>query len=67
MELKYDIMEKHAYASVKAVKNFRPYLVCAKVVAYVPNAVVKDIFSQSEVTGHRGRWINRIQEFDMDI
>jgi len=28
-ELKYDIMEKQAYALVRVVKNFRPYLVGA--------------------------------------
>src|SRR5271156_1302278 len=66
-ELNYDINEKQAYALVKAVKSFRPYLVGAKVLAYVPNAAVKDIFRQSEVTGRRCRWVNQIQEFDIEI
>lgn len=64
-ELKYEIMEKQAYALVKVVKVFRPYLVSSQIVAYVPHADVKDIMSQSEVTGKRCRW--RIQEFDLEI
>lgn len=45
VELKYEIMEKQAYALVKAVKAFRPYLVNAQIVAYVPHPAVKDILS----------------------
>ena len=45
VELKYDISEKQAYALVKAVKAFRCYLIGATVIAFVPSAVVKDIFS----------------------
>lgn len=59
-ELKYDINEKKAYALVKVVKAFRCYLVGAIVVAFVPNTVVKDIFSQQEVSSKRCRLINRI-------
>ena len=36
-------------------------------IAFVPSAAVKDIFSQQEVSGRRCRWINRIQEFNIDI
>ena len=39
----------------------------ATVVAFVPTTAVKDIFSQQEVSGTRCRWINRIQEFNIDI
>ena len=52
---------------VKAIKAFRCYLVGAIVIAFVPNVVVKDIFYQQEVSGRRCRWINRIQEFDIEI
>ena len=66
-ELKYDINEKQAYALVKAIKAFRCYLMGATVIAYVPSAAIKDIFSQREVSGRWCRWINRIQEFNVDI
>lgn len=52
---------------VKEVKAFRPYLVGGTIIAYVSNVVVKDVFIQIEVTGRRCRWINRIQEFDIEI
>lgn len=65
--MKYDINEKQAYALMKVVKAFRCYLMGAIVIAFVPSAAVKDIFSQQEVFGTRCRWINRIQEFNIDI
>ena len=44
-ELKYEINEKQVYALVKAVKAFRCYLIGAIVIAFVPSAAIKDIFS----------------------
>ena len=52
---------------VRVVKAFRCYLVNAIVVTFVTSAAVKDIFAQQEVFGRRCRWINRIQEFNIDI
>ena len=40
-ELKYDIMEKQAYALVKALKYFRVYILHSHVIAHVPTAAVK--------------------------
>jgi len=60
-------MEKHAYTLVKATKKFRSYFTGSKIIAYVPHIAVKDIFIQQEALGKRCRWINRIQEYDMDI
>ena len=39
--LKYNIMEKQVYALVKALKDFRVYILQAHIVAFVPNIVVK--------------------------
>lgn len=66
-ELKYDITEKQEYALVKVIKDFKPYLVGIKIIAYVPNVVIKDVFVQTKVTRRRCRCINRIQEFDIEI
>jgi len=60
-------MEKQTYALVREVKSFRPYLVGSQVIAYVPHAAIKDIFTQQEVTGRRCRWINKLQEFNIEI
>jgi hypothetical protein len=66
-EIRYEIMEKQAYALVKALKDFRIYVLHSKVTAYVPLASVKDIFVQPNIDGRRGRWIARILEFDLEI
>ena len=36
-------------------------------IAYVPNAVVKDILTQGGIDGKRGRWIATILEYDIEI
>ena len=41
--LKYNIMEKQAYALVKALKYFRLYILHSHIISFVPNIVVKDI------------------------
>lgn len=63
--LKYKIMEKQAYALVKAVKDFRIYILYSHIIAYVPNAVVKDILTQEGLEGKRGKWIANILEYDI--
>ena len=44
-ELKYSIMEKQAYALVKALNNFRIYILHSHIIAYVPCSVVKSILT----------------------
>ena len=65
--LKYRIMEKQAYALVKAIKEFRIYILYSHIISYVPNAVVKDILTQEGIEGRRGKWIAKILEYDMEI
>lgn len=45
--LKYKIMEKQAFALVKAIKDFRVYLLYSHVIVYVPNVVVMDILTHN--------------------
>jgi hypothetical protein len=66
-ELRYEIMEKQAYALVKALKDFRVYVLHSRITAYVPSASVKDILIQPDIDGRRGKWIAKILEFDMEI
>eukprot|EP00253_Pinus_taeda_P003715 PITA_03715 len=65
--LKYQIMEKQAYALVKAIKDFIIYILYSHVIAYVPNFVVKDILTQEGLEGKRGKWIASILEYDIEI
>jgi hypothetical protein len=66
-ELRYNIMEKQAYAMVKELKSFITYVFHSKVIAYVPTSFVKDILVQADSDGKRGRWLAKIQEFDLEI
>jgi hypothetical protein len=65
-KIRYEIMEKQAYALVKALKAFRVYVLHSKVTAYVPSASVKDILVQPDIDG-RSKWIAKILEFDLEI
>jgi ribonuclease HI len=66
-EVRYDTMEKQAYALVKALKAFRTYILQSKIIAYVPSAAVKDILIQPDMDGRRSKWIAKILEFDLEI
>jgi hypothetical protein len=66
-ELRYDILEKQAYAMVKALKDFRKYILHSKIIAYVPTNAIKDILVQPENDGRRGRWLAKIQEIDLEV
>ena len=66
-KLKYSQIEKQAYALVKALKAFRIYIIHSKIIAFVPNIVVKDVLLQPDTEGKRGRWIAKILEFDIEI
>ena len=60
-------MEKKAFAPIKAIKDFKVYILYSHVIAYVPNAVVKDILTQGGTDGKRGKWIATILEYDIEI
>jgi hypothetical protein len=67
VEVRYDAMEKQAYALVKALKAFRIYVLQSKIIAYVPSAVVKDILIQPDIDRRRSKWIAKIMEFELEI
>jgi hypothetical protein len=65
--LNYTTMEKQAYSLVKSLNNFKIYVGYNKIKAYVPYPVVKDVLSQQDFLGARGKWISQIQEYELDI
>ena len=65
--LKYNIIEKQALALVKALKDFRVYILHSHILAYVPNVVVKDVLVQTDPEGRRGKWIAALLEYDVEI
>jgi hypothetical protein len=66
-ELNYSITEKQAYALVKSLKHFRNYIGYNKIKAHVPYPAVKDVLSQQDCMGTRGKWVSKIQEYDLEI
>ena len=52
---------------VKAIKDFRIYILHSHIVAFVPNTVVKDILTQGDPDGKRGKWIAKLLEYDIEI
>ena len=60
-------MEKLAYACVKALKEFRIYILHSHSTVYVPSATIKDILTQAELDGRRARWISTLLEYDIEI
>jgi hypothetical protein len=65
--LKYNIMEKQAYALVKALKEFRIYILHSHILAYVPNSVVTNILTQPNPEGKGGKWITSLLEYNLEI
>ena len=59
-------MEKQAYDLIKALKDFKVYILHSHTIAYVPNMIVKDILSQ-DPNGKRGKWIAVVLEYDLEI
>lgn len=65
--LKYNIMEKQAYVLVQALKEFRVYILHSHTIAHVVTSAVKDILTQPDPEGRRGKWIEVLLEYDLEI
>ena len=52
---------------MKALKDFRVYILHSHILAYVPNAAVKDVLVQTNLEGRRGKWIAALLEYDVEI
>jgi hypothetical protein len=52
---------------VKDLKDFRTYVLHSKIIAYVPTNAIKDILVHPDSDGRRGRWLDKIQEFDLEV
>jgi hypothetical protein len=47
--------------------TIRTYVGYFKVIAYVPHSVVKGLLAQQDCLGVRGKWVSKIQEYDLEI
>ena len=62
------MIEKNAYALVRAVKQFRFYILNSHSKAFVPDSAVKTLLTQQEIgVNKRASWIAKVQEYDLDI
>ncbi len=53
---------------VKAVKQFRYYILHSRSTIFVPNATIKSILTQQEVAMNNiTTWVAQVQEFDLEI
>ena len=66
-ELKYNPIEKQAYALINSLKSFRIYILHAKVLSYVHSVVVKDVLTQPDIDGKRAKWIVNLIDFDIEV
>ena len=60
-------MEKHAYALVRALKEFMVYILHSHVIAHVPSASIKDILTKSDPDRRRSKWIGVLLEYELEI
>jgi hypothetical protein len=67
VEVKYELLEKQAYALVKSLKDFKVYILQEKVIDFVPSNSVKDVLVQPNIDRKRSKWIARLIEFDIEI
>ena len=49
------------------MKDFQVYILHSHILAYVPNAAVKDVLVQTDLERRRGKWIAALLEYDVEI
>ena len=52
---------------IRALKEFRVYILHSHVTSYVPSHAVKYILTRSEPDGRRAKWIAVLLEYDLEI
>lgn len=55
------------YTLIKSSKDLCIYILHSHTIAYVPNAVVKEVLTQTNLKGRRGKWIATMLEYDLKI
>ena len=52
---------------MKALKEFRVYILHSHSIVFVPSAAIKDILTQAEPNGRKAKWIATLLEYDIEI
>eukprot|EP00253_Pinus_taeda_P024948 PITA_24948 len=58
---------KKEIQAFNTLKDFRVYILHSHIIAYVPNAAVKNAVVQTDPEGRRGKWIATMLECDLEI
>lgn len=66
-ELRYSPLEKQAFALVRVVSHFRPYILTIAIKAYFPHPLVKMMLSQPFQEGRWANWLEKLKEFDIEV
>ena len=67
IELKYNNMENQAYTLFESLKDSKVYILHSHVIAFVPNNIVKDILTQVDPKGRRGKLNVVLLKYDLEI
>jgi hypothetical protein len=66
-ELRYSKLDNQALSLVKAVAHLQTYILNSHVIAYVPSSHVKMLLNQQLREGKWANWLEKIQEYDIEI
>ena len=65
--LKYNLVDKYDYSPEQVLKDLWVCILHSHIIAHVPTNAVKDILTQPDPKGRRGKWIIVLHEYDLDI
>lgn len=60
-------VENKAFVLVKVMEDIKPYIIHSHTIAFVPLALVKAMLGKEKPTGKWARWLEKIQEFEIDV
>jgi hypothetical protein len=66
-ELNYSDLDKQSFSLIKVIKKFCHYILRSKVYAIVLDPTVKTLLMQNELGKRQGKWMEILQEFDLEI
>ena len=66
-DFKYSFIEKHASTLIKAVENFRHFILGKHTLVKVPLPTVKFFLSRTSLLGKIAHWLAKIQEHDLTV
>jgi len=60
-------MKKKSFSLFKSIEHFNPYIIHSHTIDFVPLASIKVMLSQTMPSGKWALWLEKNQDFDVDI